>query len=73
MTKRERETLARKLTSLETRVGKKRDELRKLLDEFEPLLDSVRDGVEGIDSSIGYLREARDQLDAAADTLSQYA
>ena len=73
MTKRERESLFRKLTSLETKIGKRRDELRRLLDEFEPLLESVREGVEGTDTATYHLREARDRLDEAVDTLSQYA
>jgi uncharacterized protein YoxC len=73
MTKPERESIARKLDALTAKVGKKRDEIRLLVSDIEALLESVSDCTEAMDSTVGYLEDAKRSLDDAADRASQYA
>jgi predicted nucleic acid-binding Zn-ribbon protein len=73
VTKRERETIARKLTKIEQRVAKKRDELRECVREMDGLLESISAADEEVEGVLYNLRSAREALDrGVADKLSEY-
>ena len=55
------------------RIGKKRDEVRKLLGEMSPLVESLQSADEGMGETLRLLNEARDSLDNAVDKMSEYA
>lgn len=72
MTKRERTSLLNKLNKLEAKIAKRRDELRKDVEQFECLLESVNEATDELDNAIMYVRSAKEAVDDAADSLSQY-
>ena len=73
MTKRELDALRRQLAKLEDRIGKKRDELRALIADFDSIIDSVRDADEEMKGVVQHLEYARDGLDRyVVDKLSEY-
>lgn len=73
MTKREREMILRRIDRLTERVGKKRDELRKLLQEVVPLIESVEQGCDDLGEVLSLLKSARDSFEDATDRISQHA
>lgn len=72
MTKRERQALARRLAKLTAKIGVKRDELRALVDELQPIVESVSDGIDEMATADYHLKQAFARLDGAADTISRY-
>jgi predicted nucleic acid-binding Zn-ribbon protein len=73
MTKREREAMGRKFKKLEDQIGKKRDELRALVGDFQDLITSVEEADEQFETTLADLKCARRNFETAVDTLSQYA
>jgi uncharacterized protein YoxC len=73
MTKREREALVRKITKIEQRVAKKRDELRDCIADIEDIVESVQQAGDEFDGVLMDLRRAADSLDRhVVDKLSEY-
>jgi predicted nucleic acid-binding Zn-ribbon protein len=73
MTKRERDTLTRKIAKIEERVAKKRDELRSLVGDMDGILESVNAADDSMEGVLYSLRNAREALDReVADKLSEY-
>lgn len=71
MTKREKTVLVNKITRIEKRLATKRDETRKILSDIEGLVDSFSSADDSIESALNSLRSAREELDHAADRMSE--
>jgi uncharacterized membrane protein YvbJ len=73
MTKRERESLIKKIAKIEERVAKKRDELRICTNDLEALIDSIKDADENTEGVLHNLRHAAESLEReVTDKLSEY-
>lgn len=70
MTKREKERFMKAIKRLEERMAKKRDELRKILEDVTPLVSSIEEAADSLDFGLQQLREAADSFETAADQLS---
>lgn len=72
MTKRQRESLKRQIDRYMTKIAKKRDEIRKLTNDIEGVVESVGRAEDGIEDALADMRRAKDNIDRAADSLSEY-
>lgn len=63
---------ANNIKKLETKLGVKRDEIRKLLGDVESIVESFTDAEDSLGSVVRSLRAAREELESATDTMSQY-
>ena len=65
--------LNEQIQQLEERLGKKRDELREMIEEFEPLIASATEALDEVDLAISHLQEAKNAVVYATELASQYA
>lgn len=65
--------IAKQIERYRVKIGKKRDELRKLLEEVEPLFQSLDSAVDGCGAAIEFLRLAENEIESAAGELSTHA
>ena len=72
MTKREKTAFLNKLTRMEEKLAKKRDEVRALVSDMSELVDCAERGCEDIDYALDSLRNAKDAIEDAADALSEH-
>lgn len=72
MRKREKEAMLRRFSRLEAKIAKKRDEMRALIEDFEPLIDSVREATDDADCAVDRLLDAKRSFEDAVDKASQF-
>lgn len=71
MTKREMAAITRKIEAMTVKIGKKRDELRELVEQVGGLISSVEDAGDEMDWAVSCLRDAKRHIDDAADKMSE--
>lgn len=64
--------LKTQLEDLERRLSTKRDEVRKIREDFEAILGSAEEAEEELTQTIEDLKQSRRSLERAADAMSQY-
>ena len=60
------------LNELEEKLKKKRDEVQKILEEFEPIIESAQRSEEELDLAIQHIQAAKEAVGDAGDILSEY-
>lgn len=63
----------RDLDRLTEKLGKRRNEIRKLEEDARVLLESIEEGDGELFDAVHHLQQAKDSIGRGADALSQYA
>jgi predicted nucleic acid-binding Zn-ribbon protein len=71
MNKRQKTKLVNQLKRLETKLGKKRDEIRVILDDYKGIVNSFEEADDNMEGVVQHMRAAREELESAADKMSE--
>lgn len=73
MNNRQITTFRNQIDKLERTIGKKRDELRALVDDFNSLIGTAEEAADDLEFTVNSLKTARREFESAIDKASQLA